>query len=192
MLFRHLPAVFVACASLASAIPPSGARVEKRCTEHEIIKTFAGTYSLVNTSSALNGSPIPDEAYGEALVGFLIYTATGWISATITATEPEFRPNLTFPYKANDTDSDWAAVGKHSIGYAGPLRINTALPYNETNGQVFHGPLTVANVPTWQGASQPRNYTIIEEGGETYLKIGSNRGGGYTGTLLWKKVKTEE
>lgn len=139
----------------------------------------------------MNGNPIPDEAYGAAPVGLLIYTASGWMSATITATEPEFRPNLTFPYQPNDTDADWAAVGRHSIGYAGPLRLSDAIPANETNGQVFHGPLTVANVPTWVGANHRRNYTIVEEGGEKYLKIGSERGGGYTGTLWWKKVKEE-
>jgi hypothetical protein len=110
------------------------------------------------------------------------------MSATITATEPAFRPALTFPYKPNDTDADWAAVGRHSIGYAGPLRINTALPANETNGQVWHGPLTVANVPTWVGESQPRNYSIVDVGGEKYLRIGSQRGGGFTGVLWWKKI----
>jgi hypothetical protein len=206
MHFSNLPAKLLACASLVSALPHNSPPIERRCTEHEILKALAGTYSLVNTTryptflsttpcstsdihSALNGNPIPDEAYGAAPVGLLIYTATGWMSATITATEPEFRPNLTFPYQPNDTDADWAAVGRHSIGYAGPLRLSDAIPANETNGQVFHGPLTVANVPTWVGANQRRNYTIVEEGGEKYLKIGSERGGGYTGTLWWKKVK---
>jgi hypothetical protein len=111
------------------------------------------------------------------------------MSATITATEPEFRPNLTFPYQPNDTDSDWATVGRHSLGYAGPLQLSDAIPASETNGQVFHGPLTVANVPTWVGVKHRRNYTVIEEGGESYLKIGSERGGGYTGVLWWKRVK---
>lgn len=114
------------------------------------------------------------------------------MSATITATEPEFRPALTFPYKENDTDADWAAVGRHSLGYSGPVRVNSALPANETSGQVFHGPLIVANVPTWANESQPRNYTIIErkEDGKVakYLKIGSQRGGGYGGTLWWKRL----
>ena len=114
------------------------------------------------------------------------------MSATITATEPWLRPNLTFPFQANDTDADWALVGKHSIGYAGPLRISDDIPANETDGQVFHGPLTVANVPTWVGANQRRNYTVIEREEEgkvaKYLKIGSERGGGYTGVLWWKRV----
>ena len=189
MLLQNISAALIAAATLVGASPYKP--VPKQPTPEQILKSLAGTYILINTTSAQNGNPIPDLAYGKNPVGVLIYTATGWMSATITATEPEFRPNLTFPYKPNDTDADWAAVGKHSIGYAGPVRINTALPANETNGQVFHGPLTVANVPTWQGESQPRNYTIVEQNGEKYLRIGSQRGGGFTGVLWWKKVKTE-
>ena len=157
-----------------------------------ILKALSGTYSLVNTSSSRNGEPIPDLPYGKAPVGLLIYTESGFMSATITATEPEFRPNLTFPYQPNDSDADWALVGKHSIGYAGPYSVNEELPATETEGQIFHGPLTVANVPTWEGQKGKRNYTIVEveENGEEvkYLKIGSERGNGYRGILWWKKV----
>jgi hypothetical protein len=53
---------------------------------------------------------------------------------------------------------------------------------------VWHGPLTVANVPTWVGESQPRNYSIVDVGGERFLRIGSQRGGGFTGVLWWKKI----
>ena len=114
------------------------------------------------------------------------------MSATLTATEPEFRPNVTFPYLESQTDEEWATVGRHSIGYAGPLRLNTALPYTKTQGQVFHGPLMVANVPTMVGQEQRRNYTVVdvkEQGKKVrYLRIGSERGGGYRGELWWKKL----
>lgn len=132
--------------------------------------------------------PIPDAAYGDAPVGILTYSKSGYMSATITATEPGLRPNLTFPFQVTDSDADWALVGKHSIGYAGPFRVNEALPANKTNGQVFHGPLVVANVPTWVGTEQKRNYTVVKEGKDTFLKIGSERGGGYRGVLWWKRV----
>ncbi|KAH7086278.1 Lipocalin-like domain-containing protein [Paraphoma chrysanthemicola] len=188
MFFKSLPVALLTCASLANALPRSKTGTPSNSTEQDIIKALAGTYSLINTTSALNGVPIPDEAYGTAPIGILLYTAAGWMSATITATEPEFRPNVTFPFRPNETDAEWAAVGRHSIGYAGPFRVNTELPANKTNGQLFHGPLYVANVPTLVGQNHRRNYTVVEEGGETYLRIGSERGGGFTGTLWWKKV----
>lgn len=125
-------------------------------------------------------------------MGILTYSASGYMSATLTATETELRPNVTFPFQVNDTDSDWALVGKHSIGYAGPFRINPDLPANATQGQLFHGPLTVANVPTMVGQEQRRNYTVVSrwEAGKQvkYLRIGSERGRGYRGELWWKRL----
>lgn len=111
------------------------------------------------------------------------------MSATISATEPELRPqHLTFPFTPDQSDADWALVGKHSIGYAGPFSISDAIPATPESGQIFHGPLVAANVPRWVGSSQTRNYTIIHQDGETYLKIGSKRDGGYTGELFWQKL----
>ncbi|CAL3968303.1 unnamed protein product [Diplocarpon coronariae] len=177
-------------AALATALPAYEASA--KISDSIILRALAGTYSLVNTSSTRDWVPIPDAVYGEAPVGQLIYTASGFMSATITASEPEFRPAVSFPYKANETDADWATVGRHSIGYAGPLSINLDLLANLTHGQLFHGPLTVANVPTMVGVSQVRNYTVIktrEQGEEvTYIRIGSERGGGFRGELWWKKI----
>jgi hypothetical protein len=171
---------------------PPKAEARAATDTNPILKALSGTYALVNTSSSRNGEPIPDLPYGKAPVGLLIYTESGFMSATITATEPEFRPNLTFPYQPNDSDADWALVGKHSIGYAGPYSVNNELPATETEGQIFHGPLTVANVPSWEGQRGKRNYTIVdvEEKGEKvrYLRIGSERGNGYRGILWWKRV----
>ncbi|EKD17583.1 uncharacterized protein L3040_006704 [Drepanopeziza brunnea f. sp. 'multigermtubi'] len=158
-----------------------------------IWQSLAGVYSLVNTSSTENDIPIPDAVYGKNPVGLLIYTASGFMSATITATEPELRPDgLTFPYLPNQSDADWALVGRHSIGYAGPLSINTDLPANETHGQLFHGPLTVANVPSMVGIEQRRNYTVfevVEDGVKVrYVRIGSERGNGFRGELWWRRI----
>ncbi|KAF2128221.1 hypothetical protein P153DRAFT_387176 [Dothidotthia symphoricarpi CBS 119687] len=184
----HLPLI-LATASLAAALPNYATPVNTRSTASKrIVAALAGTYSLVNTSSTLNGISIPDEPYGAHPVGILTYSASGYVSATITATEPEYRPALTFPYQPDDTDHDWAQIGKHSIAYAGPFHINEALPASRTDGQLFHGPLVVANVPTWVGVEHKRNYTVVKEGSETYLRIGSERGGGYRGVLWWKRL----
>lgn len=109
------------------------------------------------------------------------------MSATITSTDPEDRPgNLTFPYQDSQSDADWALVGKHSIGYAGPLQISDAFPANATFGQVIHGPLTVANVPSMAGAKHARNYTLFEDG--KYLRISSQRDGSNHGELWWERL----
>lgn len=140
-------------------------------------------------ASFLNGQEVPDRAYGKAPVGIITYSTSGYMSATITATESELRPeNLTFPYNENDPDSEWALVGKHSIGYAGPYSVSDAIPADTKHGQLLHGPLTVANVPSWAGTEQRRNYTVIEEGGEVFLRIDSRRDGGNAGVLWWKKL----
>lgn len=156
---------------------------------HPLNNHIPSTTPSNSPHSTLNDLPIPDLAYGTAPIGLLTYTPSGYMSATITATEPSLRPlNLTFPYQPTDSDSDWALVGKHSIGYAGPWRVNEELPHNETQGQIFHGPLTVANVPSWVGVQHRRNYTVVRGEGETWLRIGSERGGGYRGVLWWRRV----
>ncbi|KFA69774.1 hypothetical protein S40285_10362 [Stachybotrys chlorohalonatus IBT 40285] len=157
------------------------------CTD--IFAVLAGTYTLLNTTSFFNGQPIPDAAYGEAPVGIITYSRSGYMSATIAATEAELRPqNLTFPFTEDQSDADWALVGKHTIGYAGPYRVSDAIPATAESGQIFHGPLVVANVPRWVGSSQTRNYTITRQGNETYLQILSRRDGGYTGELFWRRL----
>ncbi|EOA91288.1 hypothetical protein ACJQWK_03769 [Exserohilum turcicum] len=182
----------VLLASVVSALPTTSPSEPAKASNCDILKALAGTYALVNTSSTQNNVPIPDATYGEHPVGILIYTASGHMSATLTATEKDLRPPVQFPFRPNETDAEWALVGKHSIGYAGPFRINPAVPATETDGQLFHGPLTVANVPTMVGQEHRRNYTVVEreEDGAIvkYLKIGSERGGGFRGVLWWKRI----
>lgn len=109
------------------------------------------------------------------------------MSATITATEPEFRPaNLSFPFLDSQSDADWALVGKHGVAYAGPVTISNDIAPNTTHGQILHGPLIVANVPAWVGTQQKRNYTLYDDG--ALLKIDSQRDGGFRGVLWWKKL----
>ena len=149
----------------------------------DVINFLAGTYLLLNTSSTLNGVPIEDEAYGANPVGIITYSRSGFMSATLASTDPEDRPaNLTFPPQAGQSDESWAIVAKHTLAYAGPFEVSDRIPATTTSGQIFHGPLTVANVPSWIGARQERNYTFHDDG--NLLKIVSKRDGGYGG-VLW-------
>ncbi|EMF16921.1 uncharacterized protein SEPMUDRAFT_137655 [Sphaerulina musiva SO2202] len=162
-----------------------------------IVAALAGTYALVNTSSTLNGVPVPDRAYGENPIGLLTYTSSGFMSATIAATEEELRPaNLTFPYNESDPVEDWALVGKHTLAYAGPWSISPDIPASNTSGRLIHGPLWVANVPSWVDSQQRRNYTVFTStsgdgfpAGTKLLRIDSRRDGGNAGVLWWRSVE---
>ncbi|KAL8369501.1 hypothetical protein RB595_000023 [Gaeumannomyces hyphopodioides] len=152
-----------------------------------IMNVLAGTYMLLNTSTTQNGVSVPDEAYGSNPSGILVYTKSGFVTATITSTDPEDRPSgLTFPPQAGQSDADWATVARHLIAYAGPVTVSDAIPATNESGQIFHGPLTVAHVPSWVGQMHRRNYTLFEGG--RLLKIGSKRDGGNEGTLWWRKM----
>lgn len=122
-------------------------------------------------------------------MGILTYSKSGYMSATIVATETELRPlSLSFPFTDDQAESDWALVGKHSIGYAGPFSVSDAIPATLTSGQVLHGPLVAANVPAWVGTAQRRNYTVVTEGERTLLHIHSRRDGGFEGDLWWERL----
>ena len=104
--------------------------VQEKQKNKQKIAGDSGTNPLVGLTQARqhsitqNGTALLDEAYGAAPVGHLTYTPEGYMSATITATEPEWRPlDLTFPAQPNQTDAAWAAVGKQSV------IINPFLPY---------------------------------------------------------------
>lgn len=122
-------------------------------------------------------------------MGQLVYTADGYVSATLHSTDFDHRPaNLTFPFEAHQSDTDWARVGRHNIGYGGPVSVNPEVPSSNVTGGLFHGPLTVANVPSMVGAVHRRNYTIIEDDEGILLRIDSRRDGGNTGVLFWRKL----
>jgi hypothetical protein len=96
--------------------------VQEKQTNKQKIAGDSGTNPLMSLTQARqhsitqNGTALLDEAYGAAPVGHLTYTPEGYMSATITATEPEWRPlDLTFPAQPNQTDAAWAAVGKQQV-----------------------------------------------------------------------------
>ncbi|KAI6258699.1 hypothetical protein MCOR19_004932 [Pyricularia oryzae] len=156
-----------------------------KTTQDSIIQAIAGTWTLLNTTTTRNGVLV-ENVYGISPVGILLYTVDGYMSATITSTHPQDRPAaLSFPPRADQSDSDWATIAKRSISYAGPFVINDQVPTTETSGQIFHGPLTVANVPSWIGTKQVRNYTLYENG--RLLFITSKREDGSEGQLWWTR-----
>jgi hypothetical protein len=122
---------------------------------------------------------------GSNPIGILTYHETAYMSATIMASEPDYRPDdLTYPPQSNQTDAEWAEVGRHILCYAGPV---SASVYTPTTGQLTHGPLTVADAPSMVGTRQLRNYTLIED--ENILQIRFDSTDGSSSFLNWRRME---
>ena len=87
---------------------------------------------------------------------------------------------------------------RHTLAYAGPWKVSPDIPASETSGQLIHGPLWVANVPSWTGSEQRRNYSVFtssfDDGyphGTKLLRIQSRRDNGNEGVLWWRRVDGE-
>ncbi|KAK3324982.1 Lipocalin-like domain-containing protein, partial [Apodospora peruviana] len=157
----------------------------------EIIAALAGTYQLINVTSYHKppSTPPGPSNWGPDPVGLLTYTREGYMSANQAATVPEWRPtNIVWPPKDNDSDADWALIGRHAMSYAGHFSINTSLPATTTHGQLLHGPLVVASMPYFVGQVQVRNYTVKEQDGETYLFVHAGNVSALMSEILWRRV----
>lgn len=114
------------------------------------------------------------------------------MSAALASTDPADRPkNLTWPFRPQQGDRDWALVGKHAIAYMGPFRLNESVPLVETEGagvkgEVVHGPLEMATLPGFVGTYQRRAFEV-SDGGEL-LHLHSDLGNGTRLGLWWEKV----
>ncbi|PVI00024.1 hypothetical protein DM02DRAFT_655792 [Periconia macrospinosa] len=150
-----------------------------------IAGVLAGVWVLLNnTPTDLNG--VPQET--RPFVGLITYLPSGYMSANLASTESDKRPrNLTYPAKDGQPDSDWALVGKNTLAYAGNCSVE---PWSTTtNGTLIHGPLLVADVPSWEGTNQTRNYEVTKEGNKTVLRLWIHREGSETiGNLYWAKL----
>lgn len=67
------------------------------------------------------------------------------------------------PFAQNDSTSDRALFGEHALAYAGLFHLSDAVPATHASGQIFHGPLTAALIPSFFGENQVRNYTFSDD-----------------------------
>lgn len=128
--------------------------------------------------------------WGTGAIGLITYTADGYMAATLATSDPDLLPkNVTSPPQTGQTDQDWALVGRHTLSYAGHWSINETFPSDKNSGQILHGPLTVANIPSWIGVIQRRNYVIIYNSGKIdflkFILVGNN---GLRIEILWRKL----
>lgn len=173
----------------------------------KIIRALAGSYSMVNTTrypsrslhltcsnsnifSWRNGIEDPNPM-GLGAGGIITYTTWGYMSANMAAKDPAMRPtSISWAPKPNDSDADWALVGKHALSYAGPFRLNESVPATETEGQLLHGPIVVASVPLMEGVTFVRNYTVFKRDDDTYFRVSSrNAAGDFYAEIWWKRLE---
>lgn len=128
--------------------------------------------------------------WGDNPSGLITYTRYGYMLAVMNSNEPEVRPqNLRWPPNDTDNIEDWGLVGKSSLSYAGPFSFNMSVPLTKYNGQILHGPVTTASVPTMMGTTQRRNFEVIEQDGVIYLSISViTTQPGLNSELWWKRI----
>ena len=123
--------------------------------------------------------------------GILTYTTHGYMSATMASRDPAVRPqNLRWPpSSSNGSDADWVLIGRNAMSYAGRFHLNEDLPASKTAGQLLHGPIEVSSMPYMVGKTQVRNYTVTQQGGETYLKVwAQGETGDSKAEICWRRI----
>ncbi|KAK8092402.1 uncharacterized protein PG998_014887 [Apiospora kogelbergensis] len=126
--------------------------------------SLVGTWLLLNISEIKNGVPtFPSAQWGTAPEGVIIYTASGWVSANIMATEAAWRPQTPRPHSAPEL----VLIANHTVAYTGPYAINASFvpPADDPGlGAVVHGPLTVVEDPVDVGTTFMRYFRLLEGG----------------------------
>lgn len=151
---------------------------------------FLGAWSLINNTRTDNGVQIYDTTYGDKPAGTIMYTSSGFMCAVLTATNATLRPqDLTLPAEDNQTDAEWAAVGRHTLAYSGPFYFNQSIKHNETNGQVVHGPLISSTLPSFVGSFQHRTFSFHDD--YQTLELIGDLGNGVVDTLYWAKMNRD-
>lgn len=154
----------------------------------ETARLFLGAFQLLSIIRTRDGSTIADITYGEHPAGVISYTSSGFMSAILTASDTELRPSeLTLPSQETQSIDHWAEVGKHSLGYAGPFHISDRGDSGALKGEVVHGPLLTATLPSWVGTKQKRKFEFSPDG--RHLTLVGDLGNGVVDTLQWQRLE---
>lgn len=112
----------------------------------------------------LDGNIKPRDNFGRHPVGQIIYDPAGYMSASISSTDPEHIPPTRDPDEA--TDADRALMSKHSLAYSGQLHVEWENS-TATVGRLIHGPLVMSSHTSWLRTNQSRNYILTKNATET-------------------------
>ena len=134
---------------------------------------FVGTWKLISWEVAEHDGTIK-YPYGEDVVGYLIYTADGYMSAEIMA--PDRRqsdPNYPLEAASGQTlpDPDRAAAYSTYISYCGT--------YTVEGDKVVHH-VKAGLIPSWTGSDQVRHFRF--EDGCLIISLGNHK-------LVWERAK---
>ena len=134
-----------------------------------------GTWRLVSYELAGSDGRMR-RPYGQAPVGYLLYSADGFMSVAFA--QPE-RRGFASGNALRGTTEEWAACAKTYTSYAGR--------YEVQDGRVLHH-LEVSLYPDWLGTTQERYFTL--SGNWLILRMPPYQQGGvqWLGTLTWKRA----
>jgi hypothetical protein len=137
---------------------------------------FLGTWRLISWE---NRGPAGERGYplGPEAVGFITYTADGYIFAQIMAAE---RDSLATQNPFGGTDAEAAAAARSHMSYCGT--------YEVRNGEVIHR-VTVSGFPNWVGGEQLRFYEFDDEKLILSAPPFQTRKGEITSFLIWERAK---
>ncbi|OAL03193.1 hypothetical protein IQ06DRAFT_315399 [Phaeosphaeriaceae sp. SRC1lsM3a] len=119
--------------------------------------------SLAGTWLFLNQTSLPTIPLGSRPFGQIIYDARGYMSASMTSTDPEDIPTRS---PSNATTDDFALIAQRILAYAGELHVEWENS-TATEGRLIHGPLSMATRWDWLGQNQSRNYLLTRNASET-------------------------
>ncbi len=137
------------------------------------VTLFVGTWKLISWEVAEHDGTTK-YPYGEDVVGYLIYTADGYMSAEIMAPDRR-QSDKNFPLEAAAgqtlPDPDRAAAYSTYISYCGTYTV-------EGDTVVHH--VKAGLIPSWTGSDQVRHFRF--EDGRLIISLGNHK-------LIWARAK---
>ncbi len=133
---------------------------------------FVGTWKLVSWEVAQPDGTI-QHPYGKDVVGYLIYTADGYMSAEIMDPDrQQSDPNFLLEIAAAQTlpDSERVRAYNTYLSYCGTYRV-------ESNTVTHH--VKAALIPSWTSSEQPRTFKF--DHGRLIIEAGNQK-------LTWERA----
>ena len=142
--------------------------------------TFLGTWRLISWE---NRDPAGERGYplGPEAVGYLTYTADGYMFAQIMAAA---RAPLATQNPFGGADAEAAAAARSHMSYCGKYEVRTG----GENDEVVHR-VAISDFPNWVGGKQLRFYKFEDEKLILSAPPFQTKKGEITTFLIWERAK---